>query len=268
MLNNILMYLPRTANMKNKNQLIDALLLSKTKINRLKHQDDNLKDRVNVLIDALIDKLNTYKLSINQYMDLKKEIMNNDDDKLSRVIDTYIYILKQDNGIVENKTKIFIEENNLKFLEDRCVLIRYNETKPIIYKSYNRNIDYLSVFSFIRYIDSKYLSLANKIIEMYGFNIENINEIDGLYGEILCLFEKELGYLKNNDLTNKLYGIYKNDLIKYIKTYVYVRFRREKSNEETRKSEYFIIRSRGSELSKAKQKLKYDYTTMKRNDGY
>ena len=86
----------------------------------------------------------------------KKELIGTDNDRLYRLIDSYIYVLDKDNDLIENKVNRFINVNNLNVLEDRCVLIRYNESRPIIYRNYTRNMEYLDIFKFLRYIDGRY----------------------------------------------------------------------------------------------------------------
>jgi len=261
MLNNILLLLPNTKNIHNKDELISSLLFVKEQLDNKKNIDKVISNKIKNIIDILINKLDNYKITINEYMEIKKELIGTDNDRLYRLIDSYIYVLYKDNDLIKNKVNSFINVNNLNVLEDRCVLIRYNESRPIIYRNYTRNMEYLDIFKFLRYIDGRYLLLVNKIIDHFGFYDFDKLKDKVMYDYSMDILEKELSFLKNSEMTYNLYELYKEDLLKRIGIYAYNRYKREKSKEFNDKVMYFKKSAQMTLAKKAKQKLKYGNIT-------
>ena len=257
MLHKTLTLLPKKDKIKNKETLLETLELIRDEL------DERIEENKKVIsiINLFIDKLANNKITLDDYSNIRNEFIRTDKIKLNRLIDSYIYILEHDENKIEKDTNYFINKNNLNVLEDRCVLIRYNETRPIIYRNYTKNMNYLEIFNFIRYVDSIFSHFINKIIELYQYDLLDININDNIYNDILVLFENKLGYLKEYELTSKIYMIYEKDLLKYIKNYASEKFRRQKSKEFDEKAMYFKKSAQMTLAKKAKENLKYGYTT-------
>lgn len=257
MLWNSLTLLPRKDEFEDRDSLVNLLLITKNKVENKLDKDKKIK----TIIDLFIKQLKEDKFSIDDYLNIRNEMIKTDEDRLDRIIDTYIYILDKEKVAIEKQTNYFINKNNLNVLQNRCVLIRYNHTKPIIYKNYIKNMEYIEIFNFLRFVDGKYLSFINKVINLYSFNKNDFNKINEMYEDIINLFETELGYLKEDELTINLFLSYKEDLLKRIRINSSEIIRRDESKKYDEQIEYFATKSKSVTLSRAKQKLKYGYTT-------
>lgn len=167
--------------------------------NRLNINMDKNKDKKEVLLSYLDNnktKLIYYKI--------------NDENKL--FLDKIINIFKE--RIKNNKLTID------KYIEIRNIITIINEEQIILYKDIIIDIlndecyEYLDI---IKDIDKHYLSFVNRIAFKISSDIKDYDIVkelfnDGLKDMLNNLYEEVFASLKDNEITNKVFEINKNNL--------------------------------------------------------
>lgn len=260
MLTNRLIILPKVDKDKDIVVLINELKITLDTLDK-KVPNKEKRDKIAIIIKLLIKKLEDQEINVEEYLHLRKEMINTDNSRLDRIIDAYIYVLENNRNEVEIKTNNFININNIDMLQDRIVLIKYNEKRPTKYKTYIKNINYLDIFNFLRDVDGKYLLLVNKVINTLGIDkITEINETE-VINYALSLFEDEFSYFNKNELTKILYLNYQKELLKTLKSYIIERISRINKQEYNAQAEYFKKAGQDTLDSKARYTLKYSQKT-------
>lgn len=218
---NRLVLLPKVNGETSKVELIDLL-------NEFKLNND---DKINTIADILINKITLDELAVSEYFELRKELLKDEDKKLDRIIDSYIYVLNNDKEELQNKTQYFIVKNNLPILQERIVLMKYKSYKATRYTTYNRNMTYLELFNFIRNIDSKYSSFIRRMSDNLDSNeLENYISNDSFYENVFDLLEKEFSFYQESEIGKILYDKYKEGIYDHLKFLINQRIRLEKNN--------------------------------------
>lgn len=203
--------------------------------NRVNLNASKNKDKKQVLLSYLE---NTKFISSNTY-DIKK-------DMIYEITDIFKENLKNDELTID------------KYIEVRSVIVAINGEQVIHYKDViigilnNKNYEMLSI---IKEIDKSYLSFVNRVASKISSDIRDYDIVKDLLGSGLKdvlndLYDEVFASLKDNEITNKVFEINKNNLENLFLRLIFLNVRRYQIEKVSHDPNYTNIKYKTKEKTK------------------